>query len=132
MIAAAVATVGEDQLRLRAVISGMPVAALAALPDVQVIETGPKGTIIKTPRYRAFTRLAETIAASGGSFVEIAGNDDILFTMITDLPKAEGAIHSFAQQGNRDYRHLVLIPVALLADRLRALPKGTLEHIHDY
>lgn len=132
VIAAAVAAVGEDQLRLRAVVSGMPAAELAALPDVQVIRTGPAGTIIETPRYRAFTELAETIAASGASFVQIAGNDDILFTMITDLPTAEGSIHSFARQGNPGYRHLILIPVASLANTLRALPDGALEHIHDY
>lgn len=132
VIAAAVAAVGEDQLRLRAVVSGLPAETLAALPDVQLIETRPEGTILEAPRYRAFTRLAESIAAAGGEFVEIAGNDDILFTMITDQPDAEGALHSFARQGNPGYRHLVLIPVATLADNLRALPPGTLEHIHDY
>lgn len=132
VIAAAVAATGEDQLRLRAVVSGVSAEVLAALPDVRVIEAGPNGTTIEAPRYRAFTRLAEAITAAGGSFVEIAGNDDILFTMITDQPAADGAIHSFARQGNPGYRHLVLIPVARLADTLRALPQGALEHIHDY
>lgn len=132
VIAAAVAATGEDQLRLRAVVSGISAEVLSALPDVQVIEAGPNGTTIEAPRYRAFTRLAEVIATAGGSFVEIAGNDDILFTMITDQPAAEGAIHSFPRQGNPGYRHLVLIPVASLADTLRALPAGALEHIHDY
>ncbi len=132
VIAAAVAAVGEDQLRLRAVVSGVSAEVLAALPEVQVIDTRPEGIVIEAPRYRAFTRLAEVIATAGGSFVEIAGNDDILFTMITDQPAAEGAIHSFSRQGNPGYRHLVLIPVARLADTLRALPAGALEHIHDY
>ncbi len=132
VIEAAVAAVGADQLRLRAVVSGVPEATLSALPDVQVITTLPVGVVIEAPRYRAFTRLAETIAADGGTFVEIAGNDDILFTMITDQPTAEGAVHSFARQGNPGFRHLVLIPVATLADTLRSLPKGALEHIHDY
>lgn len=131
LIATAVAAVGADQLRLRAVVDGVPAAALAALPDVQVVETLPQGTVIEAPRYRAFTRLAETIVAAGGSFVEIAGNDDILFTMITDQPTA-AAIHSFPRQGNPGFRHLVLIPVADLAETLRALPQGALEHIHDY
>lgn len=132
VIEAAVAAVGADQLRLRAVVSGVPDATLAALPEVQVIETLPEGTVIEAPRYRAFTRLAETIAAAGGDFVEIAGNDDILFTMITDQPTAEGAIFSFARQGNPGFRHLVLVPVAGLAATLRSLPPGALEHIHDY
>lgn len=132
VIEAAVAAVGADQLRLRAVVSGLPEATLADLPEVQVISTLPEGVVIEAPRYRAFTRAAETIAADGGSFVEIAGNDDILFTMITDQPTADGAVHSFARQGNPGFRHLVLVPVAALADTLRALPPGALEHIHDY
>ncbi len=132
VIAAAVAAVGEDQLRLRAVVTGMTAEALAALPDVSVVATRPEGVEIEAPRYRAFTRLAETIAAQGGRFVEIAGNDDILFTVITDAAKMPGAVHSFARQGNPGYRHLVLLPVAGLAAALRALPEGALEHIHDY
>jgi hypothetical protein len=52
--------------------------------------------------------------------------------MISDDPTAEGAIHSFARQGNPGYRHLVLIPVAALADMIRSLPDGALEHVHDY
>lgn len=132
VIAAAVAAVGADQLRLRAVVSGLDAGTLAALTEVQVIETLPQGLVIETPRYRAFTRLAGQIAAAGGEFVEIAGNDDILFTTITDQPGAEGAIHSFARQGNPGYRHLVLVPVADLAGVLRALPAGALEHVHDY
>ncbi len=132
VIAAAVASVGEDQLRLRAVVTGMTAEALAALPDAQVIATRPQGVEIEAPRYRAFTRLAETIAAQGGRFVEIAGNDDILFTVITDAATMPGAVHSFARQGNPGYRHLVLLPVADLAAALRSLPEGALEHIHDY
>ena len=132
LIAAAVVAVGQDQLRLRAVVTGLAPEALAALPEVTVIETLPEGIVIEAPRYRAFTRLAETIAASGGDFVEIAGNDDILFTIITFQPLSEGAIYSFARQGNPGYRHLVLLPVAGLGDALRALPAAALEHIHDY
>jgi hypothetical protein len=132
VIAAAVAAVGADQLRLRAVVAGLDEAALAALPEVAVIETLPEGVVIEAPRYRAFTRLAEQIAAAGGEFVEIAGNDDILFTVITDQPGAEGAIHSFPRQGNPGVRHLVLVPVSGLAGALRGLPVGALEHVHDY
>lgn len=132
VIAAAVASVGADQLRLRAVVTGMTAEALAALPDVSVVATRPEGVEIEAPRYRAFTKLAQFIAAAGGSFTEIAGNDDILFTAISVKPTMAGAIHSFARQGNPGYRHLVLLPVAGLAAALRALPEGALEHIHDY
>jgi hypothetical protein len=132
VIEAAVAAVGADQLRLRAVVSGLPAEDLAALPDVQVIGTQPAGVVIEAPRYRAFTRLAEEIAAKGGAFTEIAGNDDILFTVITPDSSFPGAIHSFARQGNPGFRHLVLVPVTELTEVLRDLPDGALEHIHDY
>ena len=132
VIDAAVASVGADQLRLRAVVTGVSEATLAALPDVQVIATRPEGVEIEAPRYRAFTRIAEAIAAAGGTFVDIAGNDDIMFTVITDQPDLPGALHSFARQGNPGFRHLVLLPVAGLTPALRDLPPGALEHIHDY
>jgi hypothetical protein len=132
VIEAAVAQVGADQLRLRAVVTGMPEAALAALPDVQVIATRPEGIEIEAPRYRAFTRIAETIARAGGSFVEIAGNDDILLTVIGTESGQPGEIHSFQRQGNPGARSLILLPVADLTAALRALPDGALEHIHDY
>lgn len=132
VIEAAVASVGADDLRLRAVVTGMSGAALAALADVQVIATQPAGIEIEAPRYRVFTRLADAIATAGGDFVEIAGNDDILLTVISDSPAMAGAIHSFPRQGNPGFRHLVLVPVSGLSAALRGLPDGALEHIHDY
>jgi hypothetical protein len=132
VIESAVAAVGADRLRLRAVVAGLPETEFAALSEVQVVGTLPQGVVIEAPRYRAFTRLAERIAAAGGDFVEIAGNDDILLTVLTMDPGFPEAVHSFARQGNPGVRHLVLIPVARLAETLRGLPVGALEHVHDY
>jgi hypothetical protein len=130
VIAAAVANVGPDQLTLRAVVTGLTVDQLAQYEGVTVIGQRPEGIEIEAPRYRAFTHLVIAMAAQGAQFVEIAGNDDILFTAISDEPTMPGAIHSFARQGNPGYRHLVLVKVSALADALRAT-KGV-EHIHDY
>ncbi len=133
IIAAAVAGVGEDALRMHVVVTGMTPDALSQLPDVTVIGPQGIGTEIDTPRYRAFTDLARDIAAKGGAFLDIAGNDDILFTLITPDPTYPGALHSFARQGNPGYRHLVMVKVADLAGTIRDLPDGAaLEHIHDY
>jgi hypothetical protein len=132
VIEAAVAQVGADQLRLRAVVTGLTAEALAALPEVAVIADRPEGIEIEAPRYRAFTDLAKTIAAAGGEFVEIAGNDDVLFTLIAKEPDVAGAIHSFPRQGNSGVRNLVLLPVADLAEALRLYPAEAVEHIHDY
>lgn len=134
VIARAVAGAGADALTLRAIVTGMTAEQLAAVDGVTVIATRPEGVEIETPRYRAFTELAVVLAGQGAHFVEIAGNDDILYTVITDGPEDLGALHRFARQGNPGYRHLMVAKVADLADALRGLATGParLEHIHDY
>jgi hypothetical protein len=132
VIAAAVAAVGPDEMRLRAVVNGLSEAFLAAIPEVQVVQTLPEGIVIEAPRYRAFTRLARTIAMMGGDFVEIAGNDDILITVIAEGFTLEGGLYSAPLQGNPGVRHLVLMPVAELAEAIRTYPPKSIEHIHDY
>jgi hypothetical protein len=138
LIAAAVAGVGADELTLRAIVTGLSPDRLAALPGVRVIQTRPEGVEIETPRYRAFTLLAQTIATDGGRFVEIAGNDDILFTALSPEPWEDGEMFQMQRQGPpgqpADYRHLMLVKVADLANALNALPgRGlTLEQVHDY
>ena len=134
VIAGAVAQVGEDALTLRMIVTDVTVGQLEALDGTRVIAERPEGVEIETPRYRELTRLLVRMAEQGATFVEIAGNDDILFTALSDQPTAPDAIHSFARQGYGDTRHLILVRVADLADRLRGLGQGalTLEHIHDY
>lgn len=132
LLEAAVAATGEDATRMRVAVTGLSAEELSALPAVAVIEETPSYTVIETERFRLFTRLAERIAASGGDFVEIAGNDDILFTALSDQPTHPEAIFSFARQGYEDHRHLIVVPVASLAERLRDLGDLRLEHIHDY
>ena len=130
VIAAAVAGMEPDALTMRSVVTGITPEALAQIDGVTVITQRPEGTEIKTPRYRAFTDLAKILAAQGVDFVEIAGNDDILFTEISDTETVPGAIHSFARQGNPGFRHLVMVKVTELAAALRDRPG--IEHIHDY
>ena len=134
LIEQAVAQMEPDALRLKMVVSGLDDAALKELPDVTLLDRLPEGAVIDTPRYRALTRLLAEMARSGADFVEIAGNDDILFTALSGEPSHPQALHSFARQGYGDYRHLILLPVRDLADALRTLPETglSLEHIHDY
>lgn len=132
LLEAAVAATGEDATRMRVVVSGLSTDTLAALPDVEVIQATEQAAVIETERFRLFTRLAEQIAAAGGDFVEIAGNDDIMFTALSDQPTHPEAIFSFARQGYGDHRHLIVVPVTSLAERLRTLGGLRLEHIHDY
>lgn len=132
VISAAVAGIGADALRLRSVVTGLDPAALAEIGGATVVATLPGGVVIETDRYRAFTRVLERLAAAGADMAEIAGNDEILFTAISDRPEAPGALHSFRRQGYGDWRHLVLVPVPELLDRLRRPGELRLEHVHDY
>jgi hypothetical protein len=133
VIARAVEGVGHDVLRMRSVVTGIPEATLAALPSVTVVATRPEGIEIETDRYAAFTDLAVQIAAQGGDFVEIAGNDDILLTVLVDAPDGT-ALYAARRQGFDDWRELREVKVADLAETLRSLASGParLEHIHDY
>jgi hypothetical protein len=132
VIAQAVEGIGADELRMRSVVAGLDEAALTAFEGVDVI--GPVGTgiEIETDRYRQFTKLAVEIASAGADFVEIAGNDDILFTALSDQATYPEAVFSFARQGYGDHRHLFVVPVNTLAERLRNMGDLRLEHIHDY
>lgn len=132
-IAEAVAATGEDQLRMRSIVRGLPADWFGAEPEVAVISERPEGVEIETPRYAEFTELARRIAAAGGDFVEIAGNDEILITMLA--PNADPAmLYSVQRQGFGDWRQLALVPVADLASAIRAMRASPrrLEHIYDY
>ena len=130
----AVASTGVDQLTLQMIVAGSDINALAAYDGVTVVGKSEAGVIIETPRYRALTHLLAEMAVDGFDFVEIAGNDDILFTVLSDKPVQVDAFFNFRRQGFSDYRHLVLLKVSDLAVRLRTLYGSplTLEHIHDY
>ncbi len=131
-IEAAVAGMGEDAVRMRSVVTGIAIDDLAGIDGVRVVGDLENGIEIETDRYRAFTRIAADLAEAGGNFIEIAGNDDILFTAISPAPTADNALHSFLRQASGDYRHLILIPVADLSERLRQPGALRIEHVHDY
>lgn len=132
VIEQAVAGIGADQLRVRSVVSGLPPEDLVRIAGITVIEARAEGVLIETDRYRAFTRILDRLAREGADVIEIAGNNDILFTVTTQDQTFGDALYSFPRQGYDDWRHLVLVPVPELADRLRALDSGALEHVHDY
>lgn len=134
LIEQAVAATGQDDLTLQMVVTDLPRDVIEARDDVQVLREIAEGVEVETPRYRALTHLLAGWADAGADFVDIAGNDQIMFTAISDAPSVEGALVSLPRQGYGDTRHLFLVPVADLADRLRRLDaRGLrLEHIHDY
>ncbi|QXT38934.1 hypothetical protein [Gymnodinialimonas ceratoperidinii] len=134
LIADAVAATGHDDLTLNMVVRGLPPETLAQAEGVRIIAETAAGTEIETPRYRALTRLMADWADQGAQFVDIAGNDEIMFTALSDDPEHPDALASLPRQGYDDTRHLFLVPVPELARALRGLPERglRLEHIHDY
>ena len=134
IIAQAVAQTGTDALTLRMLVTGADPLQLSGYEGVRVLQVRPEGVEIETPRYRALTQLLQQMAADQVTLVEVAGNDDILFTALSNRPAEPDALFSFARQGFGDYRHLFLVRVPDLAQRLRDLDSSglTLEHIHDY
>ena len=134
VIAGAVANVGADELTLRMIVSGPDSGEVALLDGVTITALRPEGMEIETIRYRALTHLLTEMAALDVHIIEMAGNDDIMFTALSPQAEAEGALFSFPRQGYGDHRHLFMVKVPDLLDRLRAMRDGALrvEHVHDY
>lgn len=134
VIADAVAQVGQDELTLRMIVRGIDRAQLSAEEGVTVLAERAEGLEIETPRYRALTHLLQRLALQGMNIVEMAGNDDIMYTVISQRAAMDDAIFSSPRQGAGDYRHLVLAKVTELTGQLRsAHAEGKqIEHIHDY
>ncbi|SHJ01962.1 hypothetical protein [Wenxinia saemankumensis] len=135
LIAQGVAGIGPDALRMRSVLRGIGADALAGIEGVEVIgPVPPSGLLVETPRYRAFTELLLRLARTEADLVEIAGNDVILLSALSDRPAVAGALRSVPLQGASEWRHLFLVPVPALLDTLRAMPAGglRLEHVYDY
>ena len=93
-----------------------------------------EGIEIETPRYRLLTYLLQNWSKAGADFVEIAGNDDILITVLSQQASMDGAYYSSLRQGFGDYRHLAVIKVVDLAETLRILQASgqRVEHVYDY
>jgi hypothetical protein len=139
VIAQAVAATGEAQLVIRTVVSGLDASVLSRMPDVKVIGSRDAGVEIETPRYDIFTRLLVDIAKQGGVIREIAGNDEIMVSLIVP----EGAtvrmepgviLLRMKRDGIPGDRILVNVKVSELATFLTAHPPGDpgLEHVFDY
>ncbi|MEX3015957.1 hypothetical protein [Gymnodinialimonas hymeniacidonis] len=135
VIAQAVAATGFDDLTLQMVVSGLTPVQIESIEGVTILGDVQGGGIeIETPRYRELTSILASWAAQGANFLDMAGNDQIMFTALSESPEFADALASLPRQGYGDTRHLFLVPVTSLADALRELEAAglTLEHIHDY
>ena len=131
LIAKAVADIGQDELTMLIAHTGDVLGQSQTSDEAGVL-------ISEVPRYRVFTKIAEEIAFSGHDILEIAGNDDILVTVIaTDIPNIPSSaqvIYQTRRPGFKDRRLLILIKVNQLAQLIRTLNLHgqSLEHVYDY
>ena len=119
----------------------LPDGIEAELPRLAVLERLADGSgLVTVPRYDDFKDHAAALAARGANFVEIAGNRSVI--LLSALvpsgwrsPVADTRplfTQPLLTQPGRE-RVVLVVPVAHLADALRALARdGELEHVYDY
>jgi hypothetical protein len=115
-------------------------------PSVRVLQTSPGGAmLVALPRYEKLTQLVPRLVAQGVRFSEIAGNDEIMVTVLAarewryDRREAATLILTLLIPSDPNRARFALrVPVSQLhtvvGDVTRASPAGsvTLEHIYDY
>jgi hypothetical protein len=122
-------------------VRGLDASDLAADRRITLIARLDDGSsVIETPRYRAFTEILQGLARRGRDLVEIAGNDDVLVTMLArDAAAVRGAdaVQLFAVpvQARPGWHRLGLdAKVSKLLPLMRQIEGTTieLEHVYDY
>ena len=135
------AAYGAEELEIQAEASGITDQLLQAEPQVKLIRKLSDGDAqISLPRYEAFTQLAPRLADQGVQFTEIAGNHQILVTLIApddwhyDLPTGDILFTMPVLIAPQNNRIAVETSVSTLHELLNALADGParLEHIYDY
>jgi hypothetical protein len=127
-------------LRLRSVVSGLDASDVAADNRIVAVRSLASGASeIDTPRYRAFTEILAGLAERGRDIVEIAGNDDVLITV---LGPQGGAAERLGKQlfwvpiqARPGWQRIGLdVKVASLSSIVRQLRQDgmELEHVYDY
>ncbi|MEM9104705.1 MAG: hypothetical protein AAGC96_03535 [Pseudomonadota bacterium] len=106
---------------LHSVVTGLQSGQLSTLPDVTIAENHQHYAIIRTLDSRHFTGTLQAIADAGGRVLEIAGNDEIMVSLISPepVPMATIAPHRVIavldRDGFDDKRVLVVVTIPELA-----------------
>ena len=102
-------------------------------------QLGPRSYIVTLPRYEAFTTRVKLLVKQGVRFAEIAGNDDILVTILARGPiEAGDGVKAVLDErfltDSASHRIALTVPVRSLQDVILRLEKSgaTIEHIYDY
>lgn len=131
---------GVADTEVYATVRNLPEPA-AEIPAVKRITTLADGsTIITVPHYQGFTDTVPVLAAQGVDFVEVAGNDEILVTIIApaawsyNLPAGRQLFTMESLTGAGLKRVAIQAPIRSLGALLRDVHAQHLrvEHLFDY
>lgn len=106
----------------------------------KIRDLGNNSYIITLPHYQGFTDTAPTLARTGLQFLDIAGNDEILMSVIAprawkyDISKANVLFKMDLMTTGESERLVIQMPVRSLCDSLRTLETESvrIEHLFDY
>jgi len=113
----------------------------ATAPRVAILKDfGDGDLVISAPRWGGFTEIVPRLAAAGVSFVEINGNDEIVFTTVepeasTAMPEhARPLFESLVISPENRKRTAYVVRIEHLADALQSLAPNDIElgHIFDF
>jgi hypothetical protein len=129
----------EDQ-QIHVWIDDAPPDLFADTRVVRVQQVGPRAYIVKLPRYEAFTEIVRALHARGVTFVDIAGNDEILLTAIApaaqikEIPPARSIVVQPLLTDRSHSRMALRTPIRSLREVITRLGAegATFEHLYDY
>jgi hypothetical protein len=120
--------------------SSIPEEILHADERIKVIQQLDNSLLIEIPRYKVFSEIVSELAEQNVTFIEIAGNNDILITAIapsetsyTFPPSQVLFTHTILTEPSKK-RLAIRTPVSSLTDLIISLESEgyQLEHIYDY
>lgn len=130
-----------DELEIEATATGITPALLADFPEVEVVrEVDAPVTLVRVPRYEAFTQLVPRLVERGVQFQQIAGNERILITVLAPVEweynlrvgQPHFGLPILTEPGQT--RLAITVPVTELHQVIAELGAHPvqLEHIYDY
>ncbi|MEM6461751.1 MAG: hypothetical protein AAF724_07545 [Pseudomonadota bacterium] len=117
----------------RSVITGVSADRLSQIEDVAVVEKHAHYSVIETRQLKTFNEAFLAVAGEGGRVLEIAGNDDIMVSVIGPMPDPATSIagHEIITLVNRDgfdgKRALLKVKITELASLAAQLKSSAMQ-----
>lgn len=130
---------GPGQGRIHATVENVPPAVLGDPRVKAVQQLGSGAYVVSLPRYEAFTKAVLDLSARGVRFVDIAGNDEILVTVLVRRSASPGPpagrliLGAPVLTDPTMHRLAIRIPVGSLGTLigLLARERAVIEHVYD-